>query len=227
MKRILISSMVGAALAIASFGGVVQAAPQPSIAVVENRGPAGKHGQPVLTTTLIRATANATGLTNREVTDQLKAGKSLAQVAQSKGKTTDTVISTVRAELKQRLDRAVTNKRITQERANQELADFDKNAPTVMSDTTIGQQLIDAQNQRQKGATMRVLIQATSDVTGFTPKEIATQLKNGKSLTQIAQSKGKTANDILTRAKQIIDARQQDLLTDAANLVNQPNPAAR
>jgi DNA-binding CsgD family transcriptional regulator len=198
--------------------------------VIENRGPAGKHGQrgqPLLTTTLIRATASTTGLTNREVTDQLKAGKSLAQVAQSKGKTADTVISTVRTQLKQRLDKAVTNKRITQERANQELADYDKNAPTVMNDTTIGQKLTDAQDRRQKGAAIRVLIQATSDVTGLTPKEITAQLRDGKSLSQIAQSKGKTANDILARAKQISDARQQDLLTDAADLVNQTNPVAK
>ena len=233
MKRILLSSIVGAAIAISSFGGMAQAAAaQPTQAaqalVVEQRGPGGKHkqgAQQLLTVSLMRATAKETGLSMQDLADQLKAGKSLAQIAQAKGKSADTIIATVRTELKNRLDKAVANKRTTQERANEALAAFDKNAPTVMNDTTLGQKIDERQERREKGAAMGLLIRATSEVTGLTPQQIKTELKAGKSLAQIAQSKGKTANDILAKAKELADEREQELLKNAADLVNQTNPA--
>ena len=96
-------------------------------------------------------------LSNAQVVEQLKAGKSLAQIAQDKGKSADTIIATVRTELKQRLDKAVTNNRLTQAKADEALANFDKNAPTVMQDATLGQSIQQRQDQRQKGAAAGLL----------------------------------------------------------------------
>jgi hypothetical protein len=90
-----------------------------------------------------------------------------------------------------------------------------------MQDAKLGQTIQQRQDQRQKGAAASLLIKATSDVTGLTPKEITTELKAGKSLAQIAQSKGKTADDILAKAKELVAARQQVLLNNASTLINQ------
>jgi len=227
MKRIILSSIIGGALALASIGGVAQAThstqnmPAASIQQAINGGRHGRLGGNDLAGGLIKATADATGLTNAQVVEQLKAGKSLTQIAQEKGKSADTIIAAVRTELKQRLDKAVTNKRLTQAKADEMLATFDKNAPTVIQDATLGQNIQQRQDQRQKGAAASVLIKATSAVTGLTAKEITTELKAGKSLAQIAQSKGKTADDILAKAKELLAAREQTLLTDASTLINQ------
>jgi uncharacterized protein (DUF433 family) len=229
MKRIILSSIIGGALALASIGGVVQAAQSTQVVSATqvlgtqaaNGGGQHRVGKQELAGGLIKATADATGLTNAQIVEQLKAGKSLAQIAQDKGKSADTIIAAVRTQLKQRLDKTVTNKKLTQAKADALLANFDTNAPTVMQDAKLGQTIQQRQDQRQKGAAASLLIKATSDVTGLTPKEITTELKAGKSLAQIAQSKGKTADDILAKAKELVAARQQVLLNNASTLINQ------
>jgi hypothetical protein len=150
MKRILAQALVGGALALASFGGIAQAAtPAQSAPVVEHRGP--KDGRPLLAGSLIKQTATTTGLTRVEVVEQLKAGKSLTQIAESKGKTAAEIIAAVRTELKAHLDKAVQNQRITQARADEMLANFDTNAPTVMNDTTLGQKIAERQDRPRGG----------------------------------------------------------------------------
>lgn len=229
MKRIIMSSIVGGALALASIGGIAQAASSTQSALAAQAleqpgargGPRNGVGKQELAGSLIKATATATGLTNAQVVEQLKAGKSLAQIAQEKGKTADSIVATVRTELKQRLDKAVTNKKLTQARADQMLATFDTNAATMMQSTTLGQTIEQRQDRRQQGAAIALLVKATSEVTGLTPGAIRQELKAGKSLAQIAQEQGKTADDVLAKAKELVAARQQQLLTDAGTLVNQ------
>jgi hypothetical protein len=174
-----------------------------------------------LSASLIKATASETGLSGTEVVTQLKAGKSLAQIAQGKGKSADTIIANVRTKLKQQLDKAVTNKKLTQAQADAKLAEFDKNAATTMQDTALGQTIQQHQEQRQKMATAGLLIKATADVTGLSAKDVRTELKAGKSLAQIAQSKGKTSADVLAKAKELLQSRQQNLLNGADTLINQ------
>ena len=68
--------------------------------------------------------------TMREIGEQLRDGKSLEQIAQSKGKTAAEVIAAARTSVKAQLDKAVANGRLTQQPADQALAQFDAQAPT-------------------------------------------------------------------------------------------------
>jgi flagellar hook-basal body complex protein FliE len=73
------------------------------------------------------------------VLTQLQSGQSLAQIAESKGKTADEVIAAARTQLEEMLKQAVTDGRITQAQADAKLAAFDQSASQIMSDTTLGQ----------------------------------------------------------------------------------------
>jgi polyhydroxyalkanoate synthesis regulator phasin len=64
------------------------------------------------------AIANALGLTPQEVLTQLRGGKTLKQLADEKGRAED-VKKAILGESKQKLDQAVANGRMTQERADQ------------------------------------------------------------------------------------------------------------
>lgn len=231
MKRIILSSIVGGALALATLGGVTQAAPAAlgAAALVERPGPGGgrhdRGGQLGIPASLVKATVDQTGLTGKQVADELKAGKSLTQIAQAKGKTADQVIAAARTAIKARLDQAVTNGRLTQAAADQALATFDQQAPTVMADTTLGQKIDQRQDRAKQGAALAILVRATSEVTGLTVQEVRTELKAGKSLSQIAQSKGKTAADVIAKAKELLTARQQEVIDAAEDLVNQAGGA--
>jgi outer membrane murein-binding lipoprotein Lpp len=61
----------------------------------------------------LKAAASYLGLTEVQLFDQLRSGKSLADVAKAKGKTTAGLEQAMTAELTTRLDRAVSNGRIT------------------------------------------------------------------------------------------------------------------
>ena len=82
---------------------------------------------------LVSAAASVTGLTTQEVTTQLQAGQSLAQIAQSKGKTADDVVKAARAALATQLQTAVTAGTITQAQSDAELAEFDQQAPQIVN----------------------------------------------------------------------------------------------
>jgi hypothetical protein len=77
----------------------------------------------------IHARAHAPGviakyleITPQELRTELRSGKSLAQIATDHGKTEDGLVNAMLAPLKTRLDKAVQDKRLTQERADDILA---------------------------------------------------------------------------------------------------------
>jgi pyrroline-5-carboxylate reductase len=62
------------------------------------------------------------GIPPKELRSELRSGKSLAQIATAHGKTEDGLVNATLAPVKSRLDRAVQNKRLTQQRADEILA---------------------------------------------------------------------------------------------------------
>ena len=59
------------------------------------------------------------GLTREQLRTELKSGKSLAQIATAKGKTTSGLVAAMLAPVKERLAKAVESKRLTQQRADE------------------------------------------------------------------------------------------------------------
>lgn len=150
MNRTLALGIVGGALALALAGGTAaaapttssrptitaaQATPQPAAPSREGRLPARLQRQ--LVTGLVKTAADVTGLKPREVAVQLRNGKSLAQIAEAKGKTANDIIQAARIKLKERLDKAVAEGKITQERADTALTNFDQAAPQIVNRTDL------------------------------------------------------------------------------------------
>lgn len=75
---------------------------------------------------VLRLAAEQTGLTAREIVQEIRSGKSLADVLTENGVDTDAFITSAVSALDQRLDRAVANSRLTQEEADQKLAQFEE-----------------------------------------------------------------------------------------------------
>jgi flavin-dependent dehydrogenase len=74
----------------------------------------------------IDAAATALGLTRQGLFDQLRSGKSLADVAKAHGKDLADVKAAVRKEIADGLDQAVKDKRLTRDRADEVLRRFDE-----------------------------------------------------------------------------------------------------
>lgn len=241
MKRSLLIGVGAALIALVAIGGVALAGPalsrQPG-AVLAAAAPTAAPGAPKpngagahragaarLARLLIGATADAAGIQAKDVMQDLRAGKSLAQVAQAHGKTSDDVIKAARAKLQDQLKQAVASGRATQNRADAALAQFDQRAPALMNDANLARQIRRAVVGRRGGAA--ALVKATADVTGLQPKDVTQELRAGKSLAQIAQEHGKTADDILAKLREQGNQRLEQMLSRAKDLINQPGLGAK
>ena len=80
----------------------------------------GHHGFPGLD-----AAASYLGLTESQLDAKLDSGRTLAQVAKEQGKSVDGLVSALKADLKQKLDQAVADGRITKAQEDQALKDAD------------------------------------------------------------------------------------------------------
>lgn len=238
MNRKLLATLAGGALALTMVGGTVfagsslttrsNAAPRPAIATSlqageerpERRGKGEHKGKERIVHSLVGATIDVTGLSRREVMDGLIAGQSLAQIAEAHGKSADDIVQAARTKIQEKLNQAVANNKITQQVADEALAKFDQNAPQVMSDTSLGQKIGREVGKRHPLA--GALIKATADVTGMTATEVVQELRAGKSLAQIAQEHGKTADDILAKLRERGGERLDKALDRAKELIDQP-----
>lgn len=158
---------------------------------------------------LLHATVMATGMTEAEVRTELQAGKSLQAVAESKGKTAAEVIASARTTLKTRLDQEVKDGNITQAQEDTRLADFDSKAPQLMQQTGDPKTSTPRGTGREKrgDSHQHLLLSATATVTGLTEAQVHTELQAGKSLTQVAESKGKTAAEVIASARTTLKIR--------------------
>ncbi len=93
------------------------------------KGRVGAFGRGVVS----EAVTDLLGLTPAEVREQLRAGSTLAEIATEQGVEPQAVIDELVAEAGERLDQAVANERITQEEADEKLADVTERVTDVVN----------------------------------------------------------------------------------------------
>jgi hypothetical protein len=81
------------------------------------------------------AAAGYIGVTETELRTQLENGESLAQVAKDHGKTADGLVAALVADAKQKLDTAVSAKRLTQAQANEMLSGLNERITNLVNST--------------------------------------------------------------------------------------------
>jgi hypothetical protein len=240
MQRNILIGIAGGALALALAGGAAYAGPtiertlSGAAQVATPTGqPANPSAQPgggvrrapraraaMLTTALIKASADVTATRPRDVLAALRDGKSLSQYAADHGKTGADVIAAARGNVQDRLSQAQANGRLTQAQVDTLLKQFDDNAPRLMADANLGMQIGRAIGRRHPVAAG--LIKATADVTGTTPRDVRAAIRQGQSLAQYAQAHGKTADDILAKLREQGQQRLDKALDRAKELIEQP-----
>ena len=139
--------------------------------------------------------AKDTGLTEQQILDQLRQGRTLDQIAGSKA---STVESDVLAALKTRLDQAVSKGKLTSARETAMLAkaktaldkamssNLSKYIPANGAPPTCGRH---GKGDRMGKGLLQTLIKVTAEKTGLTAQQVMQDLRNGESIDQIAGSK--------------------------------------
>ena len=169
MRRIVTAILAAGVVAIAVGATTATAAPpRPAVGV-------------------FRAAAQYVGLSPQELLAELKTGRSLAQVATGHGKTVDGLKSALHDAVKAGLDKAVANKRITEDKAKEALAKLDENLDQIVNHEG------PPPPPRRHHRPLVFVLKTSADYIGVTPQELATDLRSsGKSLAQEATGHGKT-----------------------------------
>jgi uncharacterized protein YidB (DUF937 family) len=81
----------------------------------------------------LSAAASYLGLTESQLDSKLDSGKTLAQVAKDQGKSVDGLVAAMKADLKQKLDQAVADGRITKAQEDQALNDADQRLTNLVN----------------------------------------------------------------------------------------------
>jgi len=235
MNHKLLIGIAGGALALALAGGAAFAGPaldRSSAAATQAATPTAQPGAApaarakqrgkaaLLAGALVKASAEVAGTQPKDVLVALRDGKSLAQYAQSHGKSDAAVIQAARTNVQERLSKALGNGKLTQAQVDALLRSFDDNAAKLMADSNLGQQIRRAVARRHPVAAG--LVKVTADVTGTTREDVLAALAQGQSLGQYAQSHGKTADDILAQLREQGQQRLNKALDRAKELIEQP-----
>ncbi len=139
------------------------------------------------------------GLTAEEIHDQRLAGANLAQIAAAQGIGEAELVAALTANIADRLAQPVANGNITQERADEILAQFTTRTTEMVNNTEVTEprerRVQPRQRQPQitpvqRGIVVGLLIAGASDLLGLTAEEIHDQRLAGASLAQIAATQG-------------------------------------
>jgi len=142
--------------------------------------------------TLVGATADATGLLPQQVIQQLRDGSTLADVITANGGDIDTVVNSAVAAATEQINTAVAEGRLGQEQADQLLA----NLPDLYQATVNGELRQEWIEQRARLGVLTLAAQQT----GLQPREIAQQIRSGKSLADVLTEQGVDVNAFIDSA---------------------------
>lgn len=198
---------------------------------------------------LFKATQDTTGLTRQELLTQLSAdGATYASVITANKKTVDEVKTATTKIITDRLNQAVSNGRLAQKEVDALLAKLPAALDAAIN-AGLPEMLQQARDNRNNRVDARLdaraageLVKVTADQTGLTQREVLQQLRDGKTLADVAKSKNiepsaivtATVASLTTQINQQVtngrltqeqaDAQLKDLSQKLTDLMNAQNP---
>lgn len=136
---------------------------------------------------LVKITAELTGLTEEDIIAALEDGQTLAEIANGEGVTTQEIVDAALAEAESRLQEAVDDDRLTEERMDQMLERLAEELPERLEEPW--------QRIAPMGGAFGpfdegfgTMYDAVAEVLGLTPEELFAELHDGATLAEIAET---------------------------------------
>lgn len=146
---------------------------------------------------LLESVADATGLSAREIMPLLRDGMTLAEVITANGGEIDAVIADAVADATARINNAVENGRLTQEQADELIANLETLFTNSIDETLRGHFV-----ETRVGVNV---LRLAAEQTGLTPREITRQLRGGATLAELLTEHGVEVNafidDVVAQAE--------------------------
>jgi transposase-like protein len=154
--------------------------------------------------------ANALGISDEQLRTQLRAGKSIADIAKAQGKSLDDVRASLKADAKTALDKAVKDGDLTQKQADDLLDHIDgmlahlgDAGPLRLRGGAPGTPSPHGRGLRGFGAAGPIgdVFGHLAEALGISDEQLRTQLRAGKSIADIAKAQGKSLDDVRASLK--------------------------
>lgn len=152
---------------------------------------------------VIRGVAEALNLEMSEVVAQLREGKTLSQIIQDNGSDVEAVLEDLLAEHQERLQEAVDVGRITQEQMDERLARLEEWYTRALNSERLAH-VVERVSHFRSLVNHRALVRGVADALGLEVSEVVAQLREGKTLAQIIEDNGSTAEEV-------VDAMLEDI----------------
>lgn len=181
------------------------------------RGPGGHHGK--RGPGHVAQVAEILGIDDpQEIVDALEDGQTLAEVATANGSSGTALVDALVADLSEKLDEAMANERITQERADEILTNAEEKITELVNST---QEEIQAAREAEREARQaereerRAERQATvASVVGIPFEDIRAALEEGSTLADVAAAQGVGLDDLVAGLTAPIAADLQEKVAD-------------
>jgi hypothetical protein len=183
-KRIL-AGITSVVLVVGAGAGLAQAAQKGG---AKNADGIAIHGGPGPGA---QAVADYLGLTTAELRAQLRAGKTLADVAKTQGKTVSGLEDVIVADATTHLDAAVAAGKLTAAQEAAMLADLKAHVDDLVNHAGTG-----PGGPGGRGHHGPFDLGAVTGYLGLTAAELRTQIESGKSLADVAEAQGKTVSGL-------------------------------
>jgi 3-hydroxyacyl-CoA dehydrogenase len=154
----------------------------------------------------MEAVIDATGLTQSDLMQQLMGGSTLSEIVTANGGDMQAIIDTAIASATERINQAVANGRLTQEQADERLANLEQNLTELMNGDLFAR---GAGIQAARGVLHLVVEQ-----TGLSGQEVREQLQAGATLADILTTSGVDVSAFITDASARVEARLNVLVVD-------------
>jgi hypothetical protein len=180
------------------------------------------------------------GLTPEELREQVSAGATLAEVADSLGVNPQSLVDYMVEEATAKVDEQVANGRIEQERADQLVANLSERINTLVFE---GPQPYEGRDGRRDHRGPRQVIGTAAEVIGIEPGDLMAALRDGQTIADVAAANGSSGDAVVSAIVANADEKLQvavdngritaeekaeklaqmtERLTEAVNTVHEP-----
>lgn len=160
---------------------------------------------------VLTVVSEATGLSNQEILQQIRDGSTLAEVVEGTDADLATVIADVTTALTERIEAAVAEERITQDRADEMIANLPDRVDTIFNTVPDFEGRGGGIRDRAGNLTQLIVLDAVMEATDLGLLDITTQLRDGATLADIVTDNGGDVEtviaDVVASVTEEINAR--------------------
>lgn len=172
---------------------------------------------------MMRLATEETGLTVEEIAQQIRDGATLGEVITNNGGDVETVIASVLETVSGRIQEQVDAGTITQALADQLVATADQLLEDWMNDAAPFPRIGRPNNGRGERIEMGVFaefVRVVTEMTGLTVQEIAEQMKDGATLSEVITANGGNVDTVTQTVMDSLSSKLQEQV-DAGNITSE------